>query len=54
MKKLILATTALLLVTACGKVADKAAGSNEGGAVVAAPAGTDGLKPSRKPLMAAC
>jgi len=40
MKKLILATTALLLVTACGKGADKAASSSEGGAAVAAPAGT--------------
>lgn len=40
MKKLILATTALLLVTACGKGGDAAGGSKDGGAAVSAPAGT--------------
>jgi protein-disulfide isomerase len=40
MKKLILATTALLLVTACGKGGDAAGGSKGGGAAVSAPAGT--------------
>ncbi len=39
MKKLLLATSALLLVTACNKAADTG-GSSGSGAVVAAPAGT--------------